>query len=96
MSNQITPENEYKLTLISNFLNNNGLEDFKLHSVRYCKIKNAIRARFKHNLIGQLAGTVTPEFLVRQSMSIEDIMENVIIDTVAFGQFFQRYGQEGK
>lgn len=74
---------------------NYGWSDFQLAKVWLCHKTNAIRVRFKHEVIGTMTGIVKPNFVVRQHQPVDEIRNNVDIDyvrlTLPFNALMQNY-----
>lgn len=53
-----------------------------LRKVWLDEVTFSIKARFKHESIGMVQGTVTPDFCVTESMTLSEIAKNVTIESI--------------
>jgi hypothetical protein len=85
------PSIEMQLNSAQSIFKKQGWDDFTTSKVWFCGKTNAIRARFKHNIIGTIGGIVVPGFTIKANMSIQEIRENITPDVFRPTEFYTGY-----
>lgn len=80
-------------TFIATFAIESGYDNFFLTKVWYDESTNSIKARFQSSTIGKLQGTVKPDFIVRHTMSLSDINDNIVIESYMPSGFMFQYAK---